>query len=403
VNPTRGWSREQVALALTFAAAAASLVSIAASQILIGAAFVAVLYARIPLRLPSVWRPLLLFFLATIASIVASGHPHRSLPQVKKFYVYLILALVISVAPSLDQIRRLFFVFGAVGALSAFWSFYQFAHKYDVAKRAGRPFYDHYVSFRITGFMSHWMTFSGQEMMVVLLLLSLLVFAVWPERVRWIWLMIAVAGAGLLLAFTRSMWIGAAIGGVYLLWHFRKWAVALVPLAGILLLAANPFDVRQRVVSVFQPRAELDSNRHREITRAVGVEMIKAHPFFGVGPEQVGPQFEDYLAPAGVQKPLPPGYYGHLHNIYYHYGAERGLIALAALLWFFGQMLWDFGRGLRTNPEARFVLHGAIAVLLAIMVSGYWEVNLGDSEVLTFFLAVMGCGYAALRKPLKTT
>jgi putative inorganic carbon (hco3(-)) transporter len=41
------------------------------------------------------------------------------------------------------------------------------------------------------------------------------------------------------------------------------------------------------------------------------------------------------------------------------------------------------------------VLEGAIAVILAVMVSGFYELNLGDSEVLGMFLAVLGCGYVA--------
>ncbi len=41
------------------------------------------------------------------------------------------------------------------------------------------------------------------------------------------------------------------------------------------------------------------------------------------------------------------------------------------------------------------MLHGAIAVILAILAEGFLEYNLGDSEVLTLFLAVVGFGYIA--------
>ena len=37
----------------------------------------------------------------------------------------------------------------------------------------------------------------------------------------------------------------------------------------------------------------------------------------------------------------------------------------------------------------------ATAVVLATMVAGLFELNLGDSEVLTMFLVVAGCGYVA--------
>jgi hypothetical protein len=34
--------------------------------------------------------------------------------------------------------------------------------------------------------------------------------------------------------------------------------------------------------------------------------------------------------------------------------------------------------------------------LLATLVAGFYELNLGDSEVLTMFLVVVACGYAAI-------
>jgi hypothetical protein len=70
------------------------------------------------------------------------------------------------------------------------------------------------------------------------------------------------------------------------------------------------------------------------------------------------------------------------------------------LMWALVQALADFGRGIRKLPpgpgDERFILHGAIAVVIATMVAGFFEVNLGDSEVLTMFLVAIACGYAAL-------
>ncbi len=63
------------------------------------------------------------------------------------------------------------------------------------------------------------------------------------------------------------------------------------------------------------------------------------------------------------------------------------------------KILWDFARALRRKlggPEARFILHGAIAVIIAILAEGFAEYNLGDSEVLTMFLAVVAFGYLAV-------
>jgi O-antigen ligase len=108
-------------------------------------------------------------------------------------------------------------------------------------------------------------------------------------------------------------------------------------------------------------------------------------------------QFERWVPP-DIPKPLPEGWYGHLHNIYLQYAAERGIPTMLFMMWMIGKILWDFFTTLRKAPpnaEARFVLHGAIAVTLAILAEGFLEYNLGDSEVLTLFLAVVGFGYSA--------
>ena len=98
--------------------------------------------------------------------------------------------------------------------------------------------------------------------------------------------------------------------------------------------------------------------------------------------------------------PVPRGAYMHLHNVYLQYAAERGVPALLVYLWFLGRMLWDFGRAARRTPaeerERRFVLHGALAVMIAALSAGWYEHNLNDGEILTMFLAVCACAYMAV-------
>ena len=101
---------------------------------------------------------------------------------------------------------------------------------------------------------------------------------------------------------------------------------------------------------------------------------------------------------ADIPRPLPTGWYGHLHNIYLHFAAERGIPTMLALMWLLGKCGFDFwraARGAKNNPAAWAILQGAIAVLIGMLVVGFYEVNLGDSEVLTLFFAVVGCGYVA--------
>jgi putative inorganic carbon (HCO3(-)) transporter len=390
--------REDLPLYLTGAAAVCSVVSIAAMEILVGLAVLAMLLTRHTWKAPRNWLPLSLFFLGTVVSLVASGQYRQGYPQVKKFYIYFMLFLVTSAFRSVRQVRWIAVGWAIGGALSSAWALNQFFNKYMDAQEAHKNFYTAYVADRITGFTDHWMTFSG-EMMIALLMLAALLF--FGAARRWNAGLVA-AGAlmstALIAAETRSVWLATGAGAIYLMWFWKRWTVLSIPAIAAVLLLTNPLGIGDRVLSIFEPHGELDSNAHRAITRGIGVQMIKAHPLLGIGPEQVGRQYMQYLPP-GTHLPLPPGYYNHLHNIYIHYAAELGVPAMLAMLWMLLQPLYDFTKTLRTlkpDAEARWVLHGSIAVLLAILIGGYFEKNIGDSEVLAMFLASAGCGYVAV-------
>ena len=376
------------------------LFSIAASQILLGLSLAALLLSSEPLRLPPIKMPLALFLGGTVISWLASGHIHDGTPQIRKFFVFTVLLVVYSTFRKIPEIRALSLIWAAVATLSAVRSLFQFAQKYQDSAELHRNFYEFYIGQRITGFMSHWMTFGGEEMIILLFLLALLFFSI--QR-RWKpagWFCAAVLAISLVLGFTRSIFLlGFPVGLLYLLWFWHKWMVAALPVLAVIAFLVAPAALKERVTSIMQPHGQTDSYLHRSITRRTGIEMIREHPLFGLGPEVMKDpaQFDRYV-PTDIPRPLPTGWYGHLHNIYLQYAAERGIPTLLAMLWLIGKVLWDFGTALRgklARTEARFVLHGAIAVILAILAEGLLEYNLGDSEVLTLFLAMIAFGYVA--------
>jgi putative inorganic carbon (hco3(-)) transporter len=393
---------------LTFGSAVAILFSIAASQILLALALVALLLSKAPLRLPRIWLPLVIFLLLTLVSLAFSGDVAHGLPQVRKIYVYSILLVVFSTLRDMRVIRWLFMSWAGVGAIEAARGLVQFAAKVSEARALGMHFAEYYEPDRITGFMSHWMTFGGEEMFVLIMLTAYLFFSP-SARKRGFWFFLLCFGlscAALLLGWTRSIWIATAAAGLYLVWFWKRWLIALAPVILVVAFLAGPDFVRTRMRSIFHAH----DRAFRVVTWRTGLRMIEAHPWLGLGPEQIKPKnseqpvsdvFKQYLPP-DVQEPLPEGWYGHLHNIYLQYAAERGIPALLALLWMLFMMLNDFWRALRRLPpepsDRRFVLHGAIAVIVATMAAGMFEHNLGDSEVLTMFLVVAGCGYIAAEK-----
>lgn len=383
---------------LAFGAAASILFSIAISQILLGIGILALLVSRRRLRFPPIAIPLALFFAATVIADLLSGDALRGVPQIRKFFVFGVVLVIFNTFRSVSQIRNLVLVWASIATLSASLALSQFARRWNDAIQLHAAVYDYVLDGRITGFASHWMTYGGEQMIVLLLLLALLLFAPGGAWKIFGWGSAAIIWTAIVLGLTRSIFLAAVpAGALVLAWNYKRWLVCVTPAVALATFLAAPPQIQDRVFSVFRPHGDVDSNSRRTIMARTGLRMIEAHPIFGIGPEQIQPQFLAYL-PADVAQPLPKGWYGHLHNIYLQYAAERGLPALACMLWIIGKMARDFRGALKlpARSGARFIWLGALAVIAGVLAEGFFEYNLGDSEVLTMFLATATCGYVAI-------
>jgi putative inorganic carbon (hco3(-)) transporter len=241
------------------------------------------------------------------------------------------------------------------------------------------------------------MTFGALQLSVLSLLLAQWFFSS-RKMPLWAYASVAIISAAILLNGTRSIWLATIPAVLYLVWFWQPKMIFAVPVVVAVAFLMAPPTTRERVLSLVHPQANIDSNRHRVVTFVTGIQMIKAHPWFGLGPEEIARNFDSYV-PADIRRPLPIGYYGHLHNIYVQYAAERGIPGLLCVLWFIGLVVWDAIRGIGrlrgTRSQELFILHGTIAVVIGILVGGIFEYNLGDSEVLMMFNCVVALSYAA--------
>jgi O-antigen ligase len=382
--------------------AATAMVSVAVSQSLLGIALALLLISRKRWSAPPGFLWFALFTAWTVLSLFAGGDPAGGLPQIRKFYVWLLLFVLVTVLRGVDDFRILMLAWLALGSAGAVRGLWQFSVKWHAAATAGVDFYQSYVGDRITGFMSHWMTFSSQMMVALLCGLALVLFAPMdPKQRRYVaFFGLPVIAAALVLGFTRGIWLAAAAAVVYLAWNWRRWSVVALPIGLAVLMLAGPAGVRERMTSLFRPRGQTDSNLHRVVTWRTGVEIIKTHPLLGVGPEQVGKRFNEYVPP-DIARPLPEGWYGHLHNIYLQYSAERGIPAACFLVLFLLAQVRFWLDGLRRGAMPRWVFHSSMAILIGMMITGLFEHNLGDSEVLALLLGALGgaARAAAARTP----
>ena len=392
---------KRLALWLSCASVVTILLSIAISTILLALALSALLLSGLPLRWPKISIPLALFLAWTLVALVFSPDPAFGLPSVRKMVIYLTLLIVFSSVRTLAEAKWLTLAWMGVGTLTAGRGLAQFARDVAGARALHQDFYHFYIADRIRGFMGHWMTFSGQELYILLLILAFLLYA--PNLRRYLWLALpcgAAVGIALIFSLTRTVWVAAFGAAFYLLWGWKRWAALAMPAVVAIGLLVAPNEIQERARSFSTPHGATDSNQHRKIVWLTGWQMIKAHPITGVGPEEIRKPavFFAYL-PSTVQRPLPDGDYQHLHSIYIHYAAECGIPAAVFLTAALIIAFVDFHRaGVRLPPGRsirRFLLSGAAACVIGTMISGLSEKNLGDTEVLTMFLAITCLGYLA--------
>jgi O-antigen ligase len=324
---------------------------------------------------PSFFVPLLVYALLTLVSAAFSIDPIASIKDSRQLLLFLMVPLTTQYARGMRAMRTLDVII-AVGAAGALVGIVQWAMLgYDSLDR--RP----------EGPLSHYMTYSGVLMLVTCAAVARLVF----HQREWIWPAIAVPAllVALRSTLTRNAWLGGAAGVTALL-ALRNWKLALLaPAAAVALLFLAPGDIRTRALSMFDPSHPL--NRDRVTMLHVGMGMVRDHPVWGVGPEMVEREYVRYR-PAQYVNPVNP----HLHNVPIQIAAERGLLALAAWIWFFIAAVRDALARVRC-AETPALSATAFAALVAMLVAGMFEYNFGDSEFLMLFLGLITLPFAAHR------
>jgi O-antigen ligase len=248
----------------------------------------------------------------------------------------------------------------------------------------------HYDSLgrRPDGALTHYMTYSGTLMLVIVVTAAHLVFGtrnrVWPA------LVLPALVAALALTLTRSAWVGAGVG-VALIFVQRDFRLlAILPLAVAVFFAAAPDTMTSRMLSIFDLRDP--SNRDRLAMTRAGTAMIADDPLTGVGPDMIPRVYEQYRHPEAVNPTTP-----HLHNVPLQIAAERGLPALGVWLWFVAVCALGLFRLQRSGDRTLGAM--GLAALAAMLAAGLFEYNFGDSEFLMLFLVLVTLPFAAARVP----
>jgi O-antigen ligase len=331
---------------------------------------------RTPIDVPALgWIAALL-----IASAFAL-EPERSFPRVTKGLLFAIIPVAAWHARDPRTAKRALAALLISAVPATIYALVRFVHE-------GGTF-----PVRVRGLVGHPLTYGGQATLLATVAMALI--ARGPSR-RWrigASAFLALLLPALLNTYTRSAWIATLVAACVIIGRTRARFLAVLTAVAALALAFAPGAYRERALSAFDSKSVWNVERLHMWT--AGARMFRDHPITGVGLQDLGALYDRYRPPTSHEP------HGHLHNVIVQVGASMGVIGLAALTWLLCGLLRTAGNRWRA-PLPRGDLGSALrlaamASLVAFLVAGLFEWNLGDEELVDFLCVVVGMGYAASR------
>ncbi|HUI55735.1 MAG TPA: O-antigen ligase family protein [Bryobacteraceae bacterium] len=371
------WRERRIDALALGAALTAVPVSIAVSEIFLGAALLARIVAAIRVRqVPSApWIIRVWLVWAGLELVSWFNSPRIAAGTGEIRHLFLIAALFFLI-PALDRasyktaVWRCIFITASAGSIVLAGGFVVRMIRYRQVIAAGG---DSSFYLRSGGLLHHWMIFAVVEIMVFAALLEY--HAAFPEHRRWVMPSLAINGLAILLSLTRALWIGCfLLWAIHLAWRRSKW-IWVVPIVPALAFLLAPAAIRHRVVQSLQP--DYYSNTERIQMWRVGAKMIAEHPVFGVGAGRVDELYTSYLAPG---EPVP-AYHGHLHDDALQLAAQFGLPVLAAAMLYVAVLVWQLFRALQSASECedRFLCRTALLGLTGFLLAGLTDYSYGHA------------------------
>lgn len=325
--------------------------------------------------------PLLGWLVALAIASAFALEPARSFPRVTKGILFAIVALAAYHARNPKVAARALLVLLVSAAPATLYALFRFVHDGGVFPA------------RVKGLVGHPVTYGGQATLLATVAMALV--AKGPSR-RWrigAAAFLALLTPALIGSYTRSAWIATGVAACVILARTRARLLPLVAVAAAVALWLAPPHYRERALSSFDTKSVW--NVERIYMWEAGVRMFLDHPATGVGLEDLSEIYRRYRSPRAMED------HGHLHNIAVQVGATMGVVGLAALAWLLIGLFRAAGHRWREALPAHSLGSAlrlaALAALVAFLVAGLFEWNLGDEELVDFLCVLIGMGYAASR------
>ncbi len=223
---------------------------------------------------------------------------------------------------------------------------------------------------------------TGEIKMLVLLTLFPLVFVkdsnVLPKK----YLIPALALIFISLYITQSRNVFVAVFVCFIITGvvINKKFLFVFLVSAAVAFAVLPSQLRDRITSIADPSHP--SNNARLIMWNIGWKMFLDRPLLGVGDNEFRNVYKTY------KEIESEGEGSHLHSNYMMVLATHGILGFAAYLGIFIVLFLKHLKFYRAKPpgSARLLVFGCILAVISFHVSGIFEWNFGDWEILTLLV-----------------
>ncbi len=186
---------------------------------------------------------------------------------------------------------------------------------------------------------------------------------------------------------TRGVWLGMVILLPFLMFTYVKNVKKII---GIMILSMVLCGGMYSVVLPFQHRVDTifdmsyQANKERTLLWTSSLNMVKDHPFFGVGLGDFAVQYHGkYILPEAKEPNL-----AHAHNNFMNMMAENGLIGLSGFCIMFGYFIYYSWQSWKKSRNIYALM--AFGATLGFLSHGLTEYNFASAGSITFFWMLFG-------------
>lgn len=336
-----------------------------------------------------------LFFAASAISIINSVSYSSSFGGIIKLLKYILIFLVCSEEiRDKKHISRIIIAICSgvsLASIDALWQMvfgYDFIHHIAIQAAIGLP--------RPTAAFPNPNVF-GIYMAVLTPLIFGITFFYLKGKSRLLMSFVSALGLlGVYLTLSRGAGLGIYLAILFLsIANKKKLITSILIMIPIIFLFVMPKNIKQWAKEVNYNPLVLMCNRDRISIYNNTINMIKHHPFIGVGVNTFSKNYGKYKT-AQAEKYAHTTDTIYAHNIYLQMAGEIGLLGLLAFLCFLFAVFRQAALSLRKLKDEylRIVALSSIACIIAFLINGFTETSLYYPRVVMVFWYLIGLGLA---------